>query len=132
MLLPLGVVNAGEIYKWTDDDGVVHFGDTPPATAIYSVPEIQINTYTAPVSSSKTATANRQVVMYSTSWCGYCKKAKKYFVKKGISFKEYDIEKSPSARRKYDQLNGRGVPLIVIGDQRLSGFSVEAFERIYN
>ncbi|MGH8194483.1 MAG: DUF4124 domain-containing protein, partial [Woeseiaceae bacterium] len=24
-----GVVAAGDIYKWTDDNGVVHFGDRP-------------------------------------------------------------------------------------------------------
>jgi len=124
-------VNAGEIYKWTDENGTVHFGDSPPASAVYSVPEIEINSYSAP-STGDTSSGDKRVVMYGTSWCGYCKKAKRYFAKKRIPFKEYDIEDSATARRQYDQLNGRGVPLIIVGDQRLSGFSIEAFERIYN
>lgn len=76
-----------------------------------------------------------QVVMYSTTWCGYCKKAKAYFRKKGIRFREYDIEKSSKARLEYQALGAGGVPLILIGKQqgfhRLSGFSIARFENHY-
>ncbi|MBX2869056.1 MAG: glutaredoxin family protein [Acidiferrobacterales bacterium] len=123
--------HGGEIYKWTDADGVVHFGDSPPESAIYSIPDIKVNSYSAPPIPDRGTINDNQVVMYGTSWCGYCKKAKNYFAKKGIPFKEFDIEKSSAARREYDQLNGRGVPLIIVGNQRLSGFTIEAFERIY-
>ena len=29
LLVTAGIVQAGQIYKWTDEDGNVHFGDTP-------------------------------------------------------------------------------------------------------
>lgn len=33
----MALVHAGKIYKWTDDDGVVHFGQKPPSTEIKEV-----------------------------------------------------------------------------------------------
>ncbi|WP_198147347.1 glutaredoxin family protein [Gilvimarinus polysaccharolyticus] len=36
--------------------------------------------------------APTRVVMYA-SWCGYCKKARRYFRANNIPFTEYDIEK---------------------------------------
>lgn len=69
--------------------------------------------------------------MYATSWCGYCKKARSYFKEKGISYIEYDIEKNERAKRMYDLLGGKGVPVILVGKKRLNGFSVAGFEDIY-
>jgi glutaredoxin len=71
------------------------------------------------------------VVMYSTSWCGYCKKARRYFKSKGIKFVERDIERSRLAKVAYDRLGGNGVPLIVVGNNKMSGFSVRKFDRLY-
>ena len=33
ILLLAGVVHAGSIHKWVDDDGNVHYGDAPPVSA---------------------------------------------------------------------------------------------------
>ena len=71
------------------------------------------------------------VVMYSTSWCGYCRQARRYFKSKGIKFIERDIERSRLAKRAYDRLGGNGVPLIVVGDNTMSGFSKRKFDRLY-
>ena len=133
-LLICASVGAGEIYQWVDENGVTHFGDNPPASSEYTTPEVKINSYTSAYvedNLSTTGSSANTVVMYGTSWCTYCKKAKTYFEAKGIKYREYDIEKSPSARRQYDKLDGRGVPVILVGDKRMNGFSVEAFERIY-
>ena len=129
--LASGTVGAGTIYKWIDDSGVTHFGDTPPQAKEYSTPEIKINSYTSTSVETNSESTVNSVLMYSTSWCTYCKKARKYFTSKGIPYKEYDIEKSPAARRAYDKLGGKGVPVILVGDKKLNGFSVESFEKIY-
>lgn len=120
-----------EIYKWIDKDGNLQFGDKPPVELKSENIELKINTVTIPVVSTIPDSANRNspvatsknVVMYSTSWCGYCKKARKFMREQKISFSEYDIEKSASAKRRYDRLGGSGVPLIVVGNQKMSGFS---------
>lgn len=62
------------------------------------------------------------VVMYGTSWCGYCVKARSLFKANGISFHEYDVEKSPIGRKQYEKLGGRGVPLIRINGKTIKGY----------
>ena len=70
------------------------------------------------------------VVMYSTSWCGVCRKARKYLAQRGIAFEEHDVDEDPDARTEYLQLNPRGsVPTIKIGSQVIVGFSPAAVER---
>ncbi|MCG8670288.1 MAG: glutathione S-transferase N-terminal domain-containing protein [Pseudomonadales bacterium] len=73
----------------------------------------------------------KKIVMYSTTWCGYCRKARNYFNAKRIPFVEHNIEKNRNAKREYDRLGGRGVPLIVIGERLMRGFSQKKFEQIY-
>lgn len=75
--------------------------------------------------------SDKQVTMYSTSWCGYCRKARNVFTRQNIPFQELDIEKNPDAKKAYDALNGRGVPLILIDDQQMTGFDVRTFKRYY-
>jgi glutaredoxin len=75
--------------------------------------------------------SNKQVTMYSTSWCGYCRKARQVFTRQNIPFHELDIEKSAKAKKAYDALNGRGVPLILIDDAQMTGFDVRTFKRLY-
>ena len=74
---------------------------------------------------------DKQVTMYSTSWCGYCRKARELFTRQGIPFKELDIEKSAQAKQEYYALNGRGVPLILIDNEQMTGFSVRTFKQLY-
>jgi glutaredoxin len=65
-----------------------------------------------------------EVVMYATSWCGYCAKTRQFLRARGIPFVERDIEGSAEARREYQALNGRGVPLLVIrGTMIVYGYS---------
>lgn len=62
------------------------------------------------------------VVLYGTSWCTYCKQVREYLRSEGVSFKDYDIESSEEGKRKFQEVNGQGVPLIFVGTTRLDGF----------
>ena len=68
------------------------------------------------------------IVMYSTSWCGVCKKAKAFMQKQGLAFVEKDIEKDPKAAKELQEKARRagvgtnGVPVIDIGGQLMRGF----------
>jgi mycoredoxin len=56
--------------------------------------------------------------MYTTSWCGSCKVAKRYFQQAGVEYDEIDIEDVPAAAEQVMQW-ARGyktVPTMVIGD----------------
>ena len=69
------------------------------------------------------------VVMYSTSWCPYCRKARLFFRQANVPYTEYDVEKSASAYEEYQRISGRGVPVIVIGDQVIQGFNQPAIKK---
>ncbi|MFI5272015.1 MAG: glutaredoxin family protein [Ktedonobacterales bacterium] len=58
------------------------------------------------------------IVMYSTTWCGDCRRAKRVFAELGVPFQEIDIERDPAAAARVVQLNGgaRSVPTIVFPD----------------
>ena len=79
----------------------------------------------------KRARGGVSVVMYSTTWCGVCTKARGYMTDQGIPFVEHDVEESPSARAIYQRLNPKGgVPTIDVDGEVLIGFSGSTLERM--
>ena len=71
---------------------------------------------------------NPRFVMYATSWCGYCKKAREYLAGRDIELVEFDIESDATARRDFDTLRGMATPLIYRGFERVQGFDIAALE----
>ncbi|WP_085711675.1 MULTISPECIES: glutaredoxin family protein [unclassified Pseudomonas] len=71
---------------------------------------------------SEQVRANAKVVLYTTDWCGYCKQTKRFLDQKGIPFREFDIEKDAEARKAYEALGGRGIPLIDVNGTLIRGF----------
>lgn len=63
-----------------------------------------------------------EVIMYATSDCGYCAKARAYFDARGVAFEERDIDASPEARREWKEKGGVGTPLILINGRHFQGF----------
>lgn len=64
------------------------------------------------------------VTVFSTTWCGYCKKTKHFLKTHGIPFDERDIEASDAAREAFTRLGGSGVPLVLVGNQVIHGYSL--------
>lgn len=123
-------VGAAGIYKWKDVDGRIHIGDRPPpASSAEQISVRPVNTFggiatpDSDANAGTTAGATEKVVIYTTQRCGYCNKAKAYFRNKGVAYSEYDVETSSKGRRDYKKLQGRGVPIIMVGSKRLNGFS---------
>jgi glutaredoxin len=118
-----------QVYKWKDADGRVQFSDRPPANA--AVEEVKIRSFAgaAEVSVSDTnAAPAARVMMLSAAWCGVCKTARAYLQRNGIPFDEFDVEKTDAGRNEYRRLNGRGVPILLIGRQRMDGFNAARLE----
>jgi mycoredoxin len=59
-----------------------------------------------------------QLTMYSTTWCGYCKRLKIALKSKGITFSEVDIELDPAAAEFVQSVNGgnQTVPTVKFAD----------------
>ena len=57
-------------------------------------------------------------VMYSTSWCGYCKRLKSQLADLDISFEEINIEEVAGTAEIVEKVNGgnQTVPTLVFSD----------------
>jgi len=58
------------------------------------------------------------VTMYSTTWCGYCRRLKLQMEQAGIAYREIDIERDPEAATFVEGVNGgnQTVPVIRFPD----------------
>ena len=58
------------------------------------------------------------VTMYSTIWCGYCRRLKGQMERAGIGYVEVDIENDPAAAELVMSVNGgnQTVPTVVFAD----------------
>ena len=56
--------------------------------------------------------------MYTTTWCGYCKRLKSQLGEAGIAFSEINIEEDPASAQLVEQVNGgnQTVPTLVYSD----------------
>lgn len=139
VVLVVSPISHGQLYKWVDAQGNVHYGDSPPENAnlkritgkVSSFRSVSVEPFKFNPDLISRRKESTTVVMYSTSWCGYCKKAANHFRSNKIPFTEYDIETDKQAAQEYKDMKGRGVPIILIGDQRMNGFNAVSFDKIY-
>lgn len=123
-----------DIYRWTDADGRVHYGDKPPRDARAKPVTAPVNTVAAPPAvkqqSAKPVAARAPVKIYTAQWCGYCRKARAQLNARRVPFQEIDVEASESGRREFRDLGARGVPVILVGERRMNGFDAQALDAL--
>jgi mycoredoxin len=58
------------------------------------------------------------LTMYTTTWCGYCRRLKSQLAREGIAIAEIDIERDPAAAAYVEQVNGgfQTVPTVLFAD----------------
>ena len=67
--------------------------------------------------------ASNGVVLYATTWCGYCQKTRELFAEHRIPYVEYDIESSRQGYEEYQRLGGQGVPVINANGTVIHGYA---------
>ncbi|HET8705880.1 MAG TPA: glutaredoxin family protein [Pseudomonadales bacterium] len=156
LCLVTSVASTADVYKWRDASGKLHFSDQKPgqdsfetlktekdrhrtqADSTLPVLPVTSSAATQPESTepsgpvSSPITAKKKVVMYSASWCGYCKQARQFFKSNDIPFKEYDVENSAKGKRDYEKMQGKGVPIILVDKRKMQGFNSEEFWSLYS
>src|SRR5205085_7177493 len=133
------------LYKSVGPDGRIVYGDRPPVDGRTAQTLKFENLPSSPVApatlayleqlqkdggTSQAALPSGELILFTTSWCPYCKKAKSYLASKGASYKEVDIESNAGAA-SYVQAGGqRGVPLLFKSGRRVLGFSATAYDAL--
>lgn len=133
--LAAGAVNA-QVYKWTDKNGKVVYGDLPPPEALSSNVKIPVTSFGGPPVFKSYSTAARrksepstppELVLYGADWCGYCRAAKAFFGSNGIAYREVNIDNNKAGMAEFKRVyGGGGIPLTVADDKTIRGFSAES------
>lgn len=84
-----------------------------------------------PKGASAPQDAAGKVVLYSTEWCGFCKKAVSHMQQNSIPFVERDVERDPASKAEFTQLGGKGVPFLVFGQKTMQGASPAEIDKHY-
>jgi len=64
----------------------------------------------------------KPVVMFSTSTCPYCRRARALLDDEHIAYQDFVIDQSSQARQRFALFGGSGVPVLLIGSRRIEGF----------
>jgi glutaredoxin len=69
-----------------------------------------------------------RVEIYTTPWCGACKKAKQWLDQEGVNYTEHNVESDSRAALRMRELGGGGgVPFAVINGATITGFNAQAY-----
>jgi glutaredoxin 3 len=72
---------------------------------------------------SATSAADAGVLLYTTGWCPFCARAKALLERKGLEYREINVEDDPGQRAEMMKRSGRRtVPQIFIGEAHIGGF----------
>lgn len=126
--MPSGM-QAGELFRWVDAQGKVHYGDIPPTDASQITP-IKSPAAVTPGEDLPYETRRAQqdfpVILYVARNCmEYCNQARSLLNKRGIPFSEkmLQTQEEMDAFRKLSGFDG--VPALSIGRTFLKGFLAE-------
>ena len=64
-----------------------------------------------------------KVVIYTTQHCPHCQHAKHWLKKNNVPFLDFNVAKPGRIQKQFFKMGGRNVPLIVVGEQKFSGFN---------
>ena len=68
--------------------------------------------------------ADKQVKVYSTPTCPWCRKAKEYLQQKGVQYEDLNVAEQRDKLQEMVDLSGqRGVPVIKVDDEVIVGFN---------
>jgi glutaredoxin len=119
-------IQAGELFRWTDREGKVHYSDTPPADGT----TVERKKLSGDVSQNedlpyetRRAQENFPVTLYVMDGCGApCNQARSLLNKRGIPFSEKTL-KTQAEVDEFHKLSGsNGVPTLEVGTNYLGGF----------
>ncbi len=66
----------------------------------------------------------KNVAVYSTPTCPYCRQVKEYLSEKGVQYAEHNVGTDVEARNAMVRKSGQlGVPVIEVGDEVIVGFN---------
>lgn len=73
--------------------------------------------------------ADKEIKVYSTPTCPWCKKLKEHLGEKGVEYEDIDVAGNPEKAQEMIKKSGQmGVPQIEIDGEVIVGFDMEAVD----
>jgi glutaredoxin len=72
---------------------------------------------------------DHELVFFSAPWCGYCDRARSWLDQQRVDYLEIDVESSTDANRLWREAGGRGVPHVLVGEEKIAGYAPAAYAR---
>jgi len=71
------------------------------------------------------------VVVYTTSWCGWCRKTLAWLDERGVDYENRDIERNPEWAAELEQKTGRqSIPVVDVDGRIVRGFDPGTLEEL--
>jgi glutaredoxin len=131
LIAAAGAPQAGELYRWVDQDGQVHYTDQPPPPEARSAERKRLGDRPGdgPVSYAlQQAMKNFPVTVYVVQECGEgCKAALAYLNRRGIPFTQKDAHQDVDGLKA---LTGGAmeVPVATVGGSVLRGYEESSWK----
>jgi glutaredoxin len=118
---------AGQAYRWVDEQGRVHYTQTPPPPQAKGVQRKDFRpgapgTVELPYA-TQMAAKNYPVTLYTQPDCGsLCDQARASLVKRTVPFREVSVVSQKEIDEVKRLSGGEGLPLLVVGSQFQVGY----------
>jgi len=127
---PTFVAAQQTIYKWVDKDGKTIFSDTPPPKDVTSSTQKTVASDSASSAipglpyATQVAMERNPVTLFTGDECGvYCDQGRAYLSKRGVPFRERNINVDPKAVADVKTAVGSLlIPVLTIGGSTLKGY----------
>ena len=124
----VSAASAQQVYRWVDATGRVQYSDQPPPVGTKGVQEKNVSGSSIQNNElslvAQDAQKKNPVTIYASECGESCDAAKAYLSKRGIPHTVVDPTRTIELNKKFkEETGGTVVPVIKIGEKRLSGWS---------
>jgi glutaredoxin len=120
-------VQAGEVYRWVDSAGSVHYTDRPPPSSVTRVKTLsgKGNVVEVAKESFETRRAREKspVTLYGGTCGPLCDEARAFLTQRGIPYAQKDPSREPESAVEVKKMTGTlEVPVLLVGKSHQKGF----------
>lgn len=119
-----------QVYRWLDEKGRLHAGDTPPPSA-REVEKVRVApTPTEPVEpyALQLARKNNPVTLYTTPNCPLCERARELLKARGVPFSEKSVVTDQQVEELERVVGRNALPSLVVGTKIQDGFAESLYQ----
>lgn len=128
-----GLAQAGELFRWVDAEGKVHYTDQPPPASARKVEEKKLSGSTIDTSGMpyalQEAVRKSPVTLYANDCGEACTQARDHLAQRGIPYTSKNPQTTPADAEALAKLVGAAyVPVLVVGSAVSKGYEKDAWD----